>query len=139
MYEVLPADRQWPQQAEDLAQQLAARLDSETHDDRRSSEAALGLLLRGPVDLWTDLDVAEVLLDCPEGLSWSGLSVYLDENCEVIKHWDPADRMAHVRALAAASIGFDVDLSLCYLVDELDAAGANDLIDALAHACGVTR
>lgn len=137
MYEILPPARTWPQPAEDLAQCLADIVKTPLE------EAALGLLVRQPVDLWTHpgikhhyvLNEGRILWDC----------IASDDVTDWDAGWPSStDRIPYTpgqRAMVqlACSLAGDVPVLLGVEIGELAQAQIRDLMDAVAHAAGITR
>jgi hypothetical protein len=141
--EILPSRRDWPADAEHLAQQMA---DAITGDPIQ--EAALGLLLRAHPALWTDDELLEgaFLTQHPDtghviDVDWADLADWIGEALPTRLVRTSLDVLKSDLGLAAAAVWLTGDLgtTLDRINRDLDADGRNALVDAIAHACGVTR
>lgn len=141
--QIVPTDRDWPENASSLADQMA-----EAVEGNPIFEAALGMLLRADPDLWTD-----------EGLLGGGDFATADDAGKITTiHWDDlgewldeigGDEMpfevpdyAHAAAAAWIGSGWQAgygDATLDGLGRTLGTAGCEAMVDAVAHALGVTR
>lgn len=146
MYEVLPAGRDWPASVEALAQELASGVASiDVSAERRCQEAALGLLLRIDPAIWSAGFVAAQIYVPKWDKDLHGLPVAYKVSWGRVAYACPRDwvtpAVRAVLAIAAMLGGAVIEeaISKATFSALADSPLADAVLDALAHAMGVTR
>jgi len=123
-FEILPAARSWPPEAEHIAQALAA-------DARRPPvQAAVSLLLQLGPSFWARPDLTKFYNPTQAGMfvDWDLLEIALDD------YQVPASHGEHAVVALAASLAGEAEVDLEWALGHLTPELVDAFVDAARHA-----